>query len=357
MGLKFKNSILKNLIGTLLLFSVIFVSCKKGQKDPRKNNFDEEIVDSNITAEWYDFEKAKAFEHISEVPFIVYSEKDHILLYTEPSSSSKRKNIANEKLNRYYGITELNDFFEIVFSIDKESKNTIKAYVSKEDFARDSQLSLSEIHLNSVRYLMVYEETIKEKTFESKGSVLLVSKEEFDQKKRNQHTDFLVKNPNMQLVDQFWVNGKGIRVASAFTDEEEVFQNNYIGWSKAANIEVFHQTSEMSMTDYYVGYSSDFNLSGSMAFSGLPVFYQDGTAVFTFSNQTEVGCDFILYLYDPSVDSFKNYLVVNFVNFKADFSEQPFWADSKTLYFTATHLNTNRDTDNYRYEYLKLTLK
>lgn len=336
--------------------SIVISSCHEKNENLNKNPGTEEILE--ITeAEWSDFGKATAFKHISEVPFMLYSERDHIFLYTEALSASKRKNIANQKLNRYYGVMELNDFYEIVFSIDNDSRKTIKAFVKKEDFVRDSKLSLSNVDLNSIRYLMVYEETTKDKTFERKGDVQFVRKEEFEQKKRNHYTDLLVKNPEMQLVQEFWVNGKGIRVPSFFSDEEEDFRNEYTGRSDATDIEIFHQTSAMSMTDYYPGYRSFSDTSPFITFSGHPVFSKDGASVFSFSNHTEVGTDFILYLYDPSVDTFKNYLTVNFVNFKADFSEQPFWSNSKTLYFTATHPNTHRNTEGYRYEYLKLTLK
>lgn len=347
---------MKKILAGISLISLI-VSCKKesasSSAETKKDSIQQKIP--NPKAEINDFKEAQQVDNINEVPFEVYSKMDSVSLYTEPKADAKVLKIKNDKLNNYYGFKDLNDFFEIHYTIAYQPNRTITAYVSKKEFTKDSQLSVQGIDLNEIRSSTVKDlDDFKTRTSKNYAVVTIIDEAAYIQAQSKSLNERISPNPEVHFDGKTW-SLNFLKIDKKEVDEEAEYINRYIGFSPVLQREFFMSENSYNTDKYYTAYRSSRQDEG-ITFLGYPAINTTLKLIACMKSNNDVGSDFTLARYNPKTDSFENLLYINFTNFKAIDSRSLVWVTSNTLYFKATHLNTNTSDPAHKTEYLKIEL-
>ena len=347
---------MKKILASISLISLI-VSCKKESASPSAETKKDTIQQKspNLKAEISDFKEAQQVENVNDVPFEVYSKMDSVSFYTEPKADAKVLRIKNDKLNNYYGFNDLNDFFEIHYTIAYQPNKTITAYVSKKEFTKDSQLSVQGIDLNEIRSSTVKGvDDFKTKTSKSYAEVSMIDEAAYVQAQSKSLNERISPNPEVHFDGKAW-SLNFLKINKKEVDEEAEYTNQYIGFSPVTQREFFVGENSYNTDKYYTAYRSSKQDEG-MTFLGYPAINTTLKLLACVTSNNDVGSDFTLTRYNPKTDSFENLLYINFTNFKAVDSKSLVWVTSNTLYFKVTHLNTNTSDPAHKKEYLKIEL-
>jgi hypothetical protein len=347
---------MKKILAGISLISLT-VSCKKeaasSPVEIKKDSTQQKIL--NQKAEISDFKEAQQVENIHDVPFEVYSRIDSVSFYTEPKADAKVLKIKNDKLNNYYGFNDLNDFFEIHYTIAYQPNRTITAYVSKKEFTKDSQLSLQGTDINEIRSSTVKGiDDFKTKTSSTYAVISIIDEASYLQAQSESLNERISHNPNVHFDGKAW-SLNFLKINQKEVDEEAEYSNQYIGFSHVTQREFFMGENNYNNDQYYTAYRSSKQDEGT-AFTGYPAINTTLKLIACINPNSDVGSDFTLTHYNPQTDSFENLLYINFTNFKVADSRSLIWVTSKTLYFKANHLNTNTTDPAHKTEYLKIEL-
>jgi len=348
------------------LFSVIIWTLTACNQTNNRQKTTSLPVDSITTAEVRladisDFDSTAQVDNVNDVAFFVYTKLDSVSLYTQPQATTKMIKIRNDKFNNYYGFEDLGDFFKLHYQIVNSPPKTIVAYVSKQEFTKDSQLSLQGIDLNVIRSSTQNGvDDHSNKSFSKMGNISFIDETTYLKAKKQTSTEALIPNPEMKFNGSAWTLAsdqvKDLKVMKHLVGSEEDSQYQYIGRSWAINREIFLEQDNMTGMDHYIGYDPHTPDKTPDYFNNLPIILPSHQIVATLSTNTDLMTDFVLTGYNPQTNTLTTLLYANFVNFKVPDTSSLFWVDSQTLYFKATHSNTRTSDSNYKSEYLKLKL-
>lgn len=335
----------------------LMMSCKKEAASPpadvKKDSVQQTVF--NHKAEISDFKETQQVENISDVPFIVYTKTDSVSFYTEPKADAKVLKIKNDKLNHYYGFKDLNDFFEIHYTIAYQPNKTITAYVSKKEFTKDSQLSVEGSDLNQIRSSTVKgTDDFNTKTSKTYAVVSMIDGAAYVQAKSKSLNEKISANPEVHFNGKTW-SLNFLKISKKEVDEEAEYSNRYIGFSPVTQREFFLGTNSYNNDRYYTAYRSSKQDDGTV-FLGYPAISTTQKLIACMSSNNDVGSDFTLTRYNPETDGFENLLYINFTNFKVNDPQSLIWITSNILYVKANHVNTNISDPDHTTEYLKIEL-
>lgn len=341
--------------------SVLFLNSCHQQVSNQTTTFINDSLPEGSLADISDFDSTAPVDNVNEVNFFVYTKLDSVTLYTQPQAQAKSLRIVNDRFNNYYGFEDLGDFFKLHYQIKNNPPTTIVAYVSKQEFTKDSQLSLQGIDLNVIRSSAqngVDDHTTK--SFSKLGTISLIDEATYLQAKKQTNTEPLIPNPEMKFDGSAWSlsssGAKDFQVVKYLVGAEENTEYTYRGRSSTINREIFLEQDHMSGMDHYVGYDPDAPDETPTYFSSPPIILPTHGLVATIRTNTDQMTDFVLTGYDHQANTLTILLYANFTNFKVPDTSSLFWVDSRTLYFKATHSNTRISDPTYKSEYLKLQL-
>lgn len=347
---------MKKRIIIILSASVILgiFSCKKSENVLPNNNPSQNKNNVPEKAKVEDFAVTDEVDDINKVPFVVYSDRDSVTFYTAPKAEAKQMKIKNSKLSNFYGFRDLDGFFELHYLIQHQPNKTIIAYVSKNDFVKDSQLSLKNNNLNEIRSSTVNGvDDFQNKSFEKFGKVSQIDEKTYHQAKSL--NEKITPNPNMHFDGKAWQIGN-LRVEKTARDEEAEYYHQYTGYTMGIRQEIFMEEDSYSDSKNYTGYAIDSKNEG-FYYLGYPAINTTTNTVACVGKNQDVGSDFSLSMYNPNNGEMENKLYVNFTGFSISDSRSLIWVDGKTLYFKANHTNTNTRDPKHIVEYLKIELK
>lgn len=350
---------MKNTFLILAFASTLLISCKKEIANSNVSENDTLVTSMQNIAAVSDFKSAADFDNVADVPFSVYSKKDSVSLYTKADLNSKYLKIENNNFRNYYGFEEVDAFFVLHYQIQNNPRKTVVAYVSKDEFVKDSQLSLAKVNINEIRSSAINDaDDFKNKSFAKMGNVSLITKNEYLQGKNNISEGEIKPNPKMKFDGVSWSMESYDEpfVILKHNREDSDHDNEYLGFCARINREIFIEKDNLNNSTYYVGFDVYNREKQNVYFSGFPILLPANRKIATINSNPDVGSDFALITYDPATNDFINNLYVNFTNFKIIDSKKMFWVANNILYFEAVHTNTNTRTPDYKIEYLKLEL-
>ncbi|KFF12033.1 resolvase [Chryseobacterium soli] len=316
--------------------AVVLVGCNQQSTTSEINKPEIEVTQKRIT--FGDFKKIKGVDNVQDVPFQLFTKLDSVQFFVSPSKNAAHLKIAYHRLDNYYGFEEFDDFYSIHYSINNNISNSIEAFVLKSEFTAAFDLTLKGVNLYEIRSSTFKKANdFNNKSFNTYGSIVEVSEQEFTTASKTRINEVLVKNPHIQLKGNNWVyadNGKETVIIQHenLVTEDGVLSNEYIGQSPYLNLEVFKENSVETPDVYYSFYNVKPSANFQLFTGGYPQILPRKNRISYIVSNNDTGSDFTVSQYLEQSHTQEDLLYVNFTNFKVADGTKAFWADNETFY-------------------------
>ncbi|WP_160137711.1 resolvase [Chryseobacterium sp. c4a] len=323
---------------------VVFIGCNQQNKTAETNKAGTEVRQKIIT--FADFKKIKGVDNVQDVPFQLSSKLDSVQFFVTPNKDAAHLKIAYNKLDNYYGFEEFEDFYSIHYSINNNISNSIEAFVLKSEFKAAFDLTLQGVDLYQIRsstFKGSYDS--KNKSFNKYGTITEVSEQEFTAAFKNKINEVLVKNPQIQLKGDNWIqteNSKEIVIVQHenVSTADGTLSNEYIGQSPYLHLEVFKENSVETTDVYYSFYNVKSTADFALFTGGYPQILPNKNWISSISSNSEVGSNFEINKYMKQSLHQETLLYVNFTNFKIADETKAFWVNNETFYAEVYPVNS-----------------
>ncbi|WP_430614207.1 hypothetical protein [Flavobacterium sp. JP2137] len=330
------------------LLAVVFISltaCREKNVEPDnttelKGASEEGAASDLPAAEVGDFAEVAHVDSYNQAAFSVNAITDPFVIYTQEDVHSKSVVIPVTAQNHFgslYVFGESENFYQVHYQLRNEPRTTVRAYVPKSQFTKDSHQQIkADADLNQLRSMSIKDQEIATTSFKEYGELRFTDEATYKLAKNT-----VLTTPQAAIVE----NAKEIAIQGAtskrvlkkhsFEDEVET-QLALVGYSELLHKVIVKEIADMET--YYTFYDMNNLDVEPFHISGAPKLSPDKKRIVGLQNNSSVGIDFSLLDVKSGELIFDTY--VNFVAFKL-FSEKSYaWLNDTTLVVKVLHSNS-----------------
>lgn len=318
-----------------------------------------EIIQTKQQLTYDLFETARIVNNINQVPFIVYPKAETINLYQQPTENGGFIKQSITKLETLFGESEVSNFYKVIYQVDKNPQNSKYAYVLKSDVDKDNELLLTDAdELDLLRYININGSSNNEiKSINKIGSINLIDKSVYNIVFKNNQYSLLSNSNKPELHNNlysFRLRSGELQEIPNQSNEEGFYELNYLGYSKDFDRQFFQATLDKAPLTIN-SYSTINKELPEIFFQAFPVYLKSKQLVASIAND-EAGVLLVIQQYNPEDYTFTEQYALNLVNFNVSNSKSLIWDKDANLYLEVHHPNTNTSTNNYKKQYVKISL-